>query len=602
MKRWLGLLAIALLLSGCSNTQPLEIEDSETLPTVQSTAPSVSALYDPENPIEQQTNGAIKAYLPKDGDVISVAPMGKHLLLFAKDTVALLRGERLTEVAREKIPGLPLPGSGMLQIKEDGIAYYDQTAKRIVFLNQFFKEVGSFSLPTEIVGNVYLTPDWRFVYYCSEAGVHALDLDAGVSRLLKAQKGDWQGVVGGHLNGEYLRCAIRQGKGNESVVLISAETGTVLQEGEHVASMRGGGDCYYLKAEDDHIFGISEEQPQNFQPAGRGKLFALPDSKAAVEYTKLKSGCQLDFYDIASGKRTASIEIPGVTKLGRVFCVNSAVFFTSGDTLYRWETERSPVEDQRIYTVPRYHYEKPDESGLAAIGRQLDELETRFGVEILYWNEVEELAPWDYKFTAEFLTEPYSANLYKLERVLSQFPDGFFKEAVQWTKSGKLKVLLVRGIYAGVDTDKYASASGIQFTADGDAYIALTVGADFEQWFFHELGHLIDNRVLSITNAYSQWNKLNPWDFKYDNDYIKNQERTESKYLEGDKRHFVDLYSMSFAVEDRSRIFEYACMPGNEEVFASKYMQKKLKTVCEGIRKAFELTEESYIWEQYLQQ
>ena len=111
---------------------------------------------------------------------------------------------------------------------------------------------------------------------------------------------------------------------------------------------------------------------------------------------------------------------------------------------------------------------------------------------------------------------------------------------------------------------------------------------------------MIDNRILSTTNAYSQWNSLNPWDFKYDNDYIKNQDRTDRKYLEGEKRHFVDFYSMSFALEDRSRIFEYACMPGNEEIFASKYMQKKLKCVCDGIREAFELTGESYIWEQYL--
>ena len=596
----LVVLATALLLAGCSNTATQEIEDSATLPTVQSPEQSVSALYDPENPIEKLTDGAVKAYAPKDGKTASVAAMGKHLVLFTEDTMTLLRGERMTEIAKAEIPGLPLPDSGMLQIKADGVAYYDAKGKQIVFLSQFFREVGTFSLPAEIIGDVYLTPDWRYVYYCSEAGVHALDLDTGVSRLLKAQSGDWQGISGGFQNGAVLRCVLRQENGTDRTMLLSTQTGLVLEEGEYATGLQGSGERYYLHLNGTHIFGVGEEQPREFLPAGTGKVYPFADSCSAVQYTKLKNGCRLDYYDIESGKRTASVELPGITKISGVYSANGAVLFTSGDTLYRWETALSSVEDQRIYVVPRYYYEKPDTAGLAAIGKQLESLEERFGVEILYWNEVEELAPWDYKFTAEFLTEPYSANIYKLERALSKFPEGFFQKAAQWTNSGKLKILLVRGIYAGVDTEKYTSAPGIQFTANGDAYIALSVGEELEQWLYHEVGHLIDSRVLSTANTYSQWNKLNPWDFKYDNDYEKNQERTESKYLEGEKRHFVDLYSMSFAVEDRSRIFEYACMPGNEEVFASKYMQKKLKTVCEGIRKAFDLTGDSYIWEQYL--
>ena len=600
MKRWLGVLAIALLLSGCSKEAPQKIEDSATLPTAQSPVQSASALYDPENPIEELTDGAVKAYLPKDGKCLRIAPMGKHLVLFGEDTMTLLRGERLTKIATEEIPGLPMPDSGMLQIKENGIAYYDKTAKQIVFLSQFFKEVGTFSLPPEIVGDVYLTPDWSMVYYCSEAGVHALNLNTGVSRLLKAQSGNWLGIVGGFINSTVLRCSLQQENGSERVMLLSAETGTVLQEGEHVMSIRGSGDCYYMELEDDHVFGILDAQPQTLLPTGGGKLFPLPDIGGAVQLIKRNSSCQLDYYDIESGKRTASVELPGITRLGRVFGANGAVLFTVGDTLYRWEIKMSPVEDQRIYTAPRYYYEKPDYVGLAAIGRQLEELEARFGVEILYWNEVEDLAPWDYKFLPEHLTEPYSANIYSLERALAKFPEGFFQKAVQWTNSGKLNIVLVRGIYAGVETENYTSAPGIQFHANGDAYIALSIGEGSEQWLYHELGHLIDNRVLSTTNTYSGWNSLNPWDFKYDNDYVKNQGRTESKYLEGDKRHFVDLYSMSFAVEDRSRIFEYACMPGNEEIFASRYMQKKLKCVCDGIRKALELTDETYIWEQYL--
>ena len=60
------------------------------------------------------------------------------------------------------------------------------------------------------------------------------------------------------------------------------------------------------------------------------------------------------------------------------------------------------------------------------------------------------------------------------------------------------------------------------------------------------------------------------------------------------------MYSMSFAIEDRARILEYACLPGNEGYFTSPTMQEKLRRICGGIRQAFALIEESYLWEQYL--
>jgi hypothetical protein len=47
---------------------------------------------------------------------------------------------------------------------------------------------------------------------------------------------------------------------------------------------------------------------------------------------------------------------------------------------------------------------------------------------------------------------------------------------------------------------------------------------------------------------------------------------------------------------------EYACMEGNAHYFQSEIMQNKLKTLCEGIRKAFWLEgyQEPLLWEQYL--
>ena len=99
-----------------------------------------------------------------------------------------------------------------------------------------------------------------------------------------------------------------------------------------------------------------------------------------------------------------------------------------------------------------------------------------------------------------------------------------------------------------------------------------------------------------ITNCESCTN------FVYDDDYIQNLKRIDTTYIEGEKPYFINLFSMSFAREDRATIFEYACAPGNEEYFKTPVLQEKLKRICKGIREAYGLkkVETEFLWEQYL--
>ena len=116
------------------------------------------------------------------------------------------------------------------------------------------------------------------------------------------------------------------------------------------------------------------------------------------------------------------------------------------------------------------------------------------------------------------------------------------------------------------------------------------------------LMHVAESRVFAKASAFDRWNNLNPKGFSYENDYTLDLNGNEEQYLEGENRYFIDTFSMSFAKEDRARIFEYACMPGNEEYFRSAAMQTKLKRICEGIRSAFGLNkyQGELVWEQYL--
>ena len=83
-------------------------------------------------------------------------------------------------------------------------------------------------------------------------------------------------------------------------------------------------------------------------------------------------------------------------------------------------------------------------------------------------------------------------------------------------------------------------------------------------------------------------------------DYLHRQ---DDKYLTGEKRAFVDSFAMSYPMEDRARIFEYALRDDSAEVFESATMQSKLETLSKAIRYSFgwKKSEETYLWEQHLQ-
>ena len=87
-------------------------------------------------------------------------------------------------------------------------------------------------------------------------------------------------------------------------------------------------------------------------------------------------------------------------------------------------------------------------------------------------------------------------------------------------------------------------------------------------------------------------------------DYISNLNRDPVQYLEDGTRAFIDTYSMSFPKEDRARIMQYAATADHGYYFESEIMQRKLRTLCEGIRIAFDLREcpVAFVWEQYLQE
>lgn len=603
MKRWIGVLLVLLLLTGCSP------KEQEPTSTAEDSLSATQSEINTQQPTQSETAPALQEFALKSDACTGMATMGEDLLLFEQDALTILDGQTLEKEVSVQIPGIPGPDSGLVRVKADGVAYFDAADKSIVFLGVNLSQTVRLQLPEDMIGTACLSPDWSRIYYCTDSAVRVLDMGTGASHLVKEQTAHWQSVTGVLLDGAVLRCTQKRADGTERTALISAKTGELLYEGENLAALISGNDRYFLSVEQglvkELVFGTPDAPAQALWPAYLPEFVGvLPGASGVVTVHNDQGMRYAELYDLTTGWRTASVclgasaEVCGFTAEdgGRI------IWLHCGDVLYRWETAESATGDTAVYTARRYTRQEPDEVGLAAVETAAQQLEQRYGVELLLGSEAERIVPWDYSFETEYLTQVYDRAFAVLQRTMDQFPERFFTQAAERSENGKLTIVLVRGIYGALEKGTLASAGGIQYWQDGNMYIALSMGAELERYFYHEMGHVIDTRVLSTSTAFYEWEKLNPPDFRYDNDYIANQNRQDLQYLQDADRSFIDTYSMSFALEDRSRILEYASLPGNEKYFTSPIMQQKLQRICNGIRQAFGLEGDArrFIWEQYL--
>ena len=595
MRKWCLLLAMLMFLSGCAaqtnsdkHTDPSQAEPTE---------PSGTVLYDGDHKIETQTDGAVKAYLLGKRECLGMAPMGEDWLLFGKDRMILLKGQELEEVLTVDVPNIPLPGSGMVQIQPQGVAYYDSESHTIVFLGSNLNETGCLQLSEKPVGDVYLTPDWSGLYYCTLEGIRVLDVSTGVCRTLKAQNGQWQGISGGFLDGGILRAQLRQEDGTLRTLLVSGKTGETVAQGVYLNELIGTNDLYFLPkvsgSLSEWIFGWEGAKPQNIWPASGGRVTALLEDSAIVTVSQEDGGIFLDYYNLITGRREGAVTLPELSDITVLYARNGKVWFCCEGTLYRWDTEMSKTGDKTRYTANRGNLNDPSQ-GEPAFVQRLQVLEQRYGVQFWYGAGVFDCSSPEYSFESEYLIRAYEGDLETLEAFFARFPENFFGKATQWTGSGKLQILLLRSIRcASGEADAI-----VRYFQGGEAYLALALGEWTEQDLFRETAYLMDMKVLSSCKAFDSWENLNPSKFTYgDHNTDENH-----PYLQDAKRYFIDTYAMTSPVEDRVRILEYASLPGNDHFFASKTMQKKLQTICEGIRKAFDLEGGSFLWEQYLKE
>lgn len=611
MKRLiLPLLLLCLLLCGCGEKEAQDHIHDDSGREVQPTEPA--GCYIPASETESATGGAVRAYA-LDEDAYAVAAMGEDLLILSgADTTVLSRrsGENLFLTATTALDVFVDANDPALQVSEKGVVYFSAKTKELVTLDHGLTETARIELPEDLVGTPVLSADKRYVYYCTTEGLRCMDLEEGISRLVKELSYPQQSVSGLLLGESVVRLQICDQNGKELDLYCSAETGQTLYTAANL-EVTTTQDQYFAVVSDDvlpaYVFGTVGEDPRMVTPESVDAYGVFLQER--MQFVSVVSGeeTELVLYDLITGKQLSQVVIPGDVLMVEARGETEQIYALSKDAedgtlwLYRWDGKTKDMADDNVYIGEYFHDGNPDAEGLAQCREKAAEIGERHGIRILIGEDAVAAQPWEYHLEALYHVPVIMQQLETLDELLSGYPKGFLTAAAEGT-GDVITVCLVKQILGSPESGNLTSVDGAQFRSGSSIMIALTMGSDLQQNLYHQMYYAIETRLLSSSNDCYQWEKLNPKKFSYDYDLERNAQRSAEQYLTGKNRYFIDIYSMFSPSADRATIMQYAMTEGNEAVFQSEYMQKKLKTLCTGIREAFGMKQspESFLWEQYL--
>lgn len=613
MKRLLCAFLLLFLLCGCGAPEGIPTvvpEETIAVPVLVPTE-APGALWESGNELEALTDGIVKSFPLEQGEGLGILPFGEDMLLFTDRGLVKISGSQPRILAEYRSASPIYPREPAVHASEKGMTFFDAERCQLVFLDTGLQEVRRVDLPESIYGSPGLSADRKHLYYFTAEGLREINLDTGIDRLIRQMANASQSVTGLHCNDSILEYAAVGHAGSWYQGFVELSTGQLLLQSSEGYGVYTAGDRYFATVSDgsytEKLTGFADDQEKMlYIPYLNAQCFPILEHEAVITAAVADGSRILDYYDLTDGSRPYSLTLPArwtPREMTADSSGNAVWMLLANDegqhVLCCWDLSRSGISDDTAYVGIRRTESNPDEYGLSQCVQTAAELSERFGVEILVWQDAIRAHPRDYTLTCEYQVLPIQNALDVLQRVLSEFPEGFFREAASRMGDGTLRICLVRGISETPD-----GSAGLQFRDEktGNLYLCIQIGQDLEQSLYHGLYHVLESRVLSTGIAFDNWADLNPEGFSYDlndSDYLS---REAPDLIRGDTRAFVDYYSMTFPKEDRARIMEYASMPGNEEMFRPRIMQAKLLTLCRGIRQAYGLEDypEPLLWEQYL--
>lgn len=587
MKKYFALLlALMLLLAGCANG---DAEQTETTTPIETTP---EGYYKENSQLEVQTGGAVRQYILPDAGYRWIKSVGDRLLLATESNspqLCLLSGDTGIPVATEQIE---LNALDNCQALFNGFAYFDASNHCVHYLDPQLKQTQSISLPAEATDPV-ISLDGNQIFYCVGNEIRAMDITRKLSRLIKTQSAEKQTLVDTCFEGKLLICKVEDSSGNTDTLYISTENGQTLTTQNDILSLYTYEDSYLTERMDgmvlQRITGTLDGEARQLNIDDPNFVGAL-ELGGAVGYSSNENGLMLNYYDLATGKKTASVTLPGIAQPQAFLadrwsgCIWLLVPAPSGEgaNLLRWDIKASAVQQDDNYIGTLYTAQNPDKASLEAFNDRINTLNKKYGVRIRIWQDAIK-SPGGHTLVPEHQVLAITDMLDKLEPVLAEFPKSFISKSI----SSKVRICLVRSVDGQM--------KGIQYWDGSYAFIALSAGVDVRSEFLKAFGSVIDSHVLGNSPKYDYWDTLNPSGFMYGG-------AVDESLAAGENRAFADVDSMTSGTADRSRVFWQAMLPDNADMFKSETMQKKLTMLCKAIRDAWNLEQktETYPWEQYL--
>ena len=595
MKKLLPLLLVLLLLlAGCNEPTP---QQPSTDPS--GVTQAQKGLYDPASKIETATYGAIRAYPLEQNNYFGITAMGNRLLLRTEDgTMTVLQGDDGVPTVTLDTGADLMTGSGSFDSSVQGAAYYLPEEQQVVLVNPQLQEIDRIDLPLQIQGEPCISLTQNEIYYGVPGEIRALDIQTGISRLVRSHSYADQQLMGTWFDGEMLLARFLEADGTQvTTEYIATQTGRTMYDGQtQLQTLYTWQDSYLLSRMDGTvkqiIVGERNGQAMALYPTEECVVTALPMG-GVIGYTP-GNNATLRYYDLTGGKCTAQVTLYDVEEPTAFLCTEDSVWFLANEgrqqVLYRWQLDGQPVEDDTVYTDRLITADAPDTEGLARCSARAAQLSDTYGIGIYLWQDAQ---PADMTeqvaVVAEHQVPALEAMLEDLETAMSQFPADFLQQTLE---AGQIHIYLARSISTGELT--------AQYWQDGDCHIVIANQGLAYEGFCQGVAYAIDSHVLGNSRKFDDWNLLNPDGFAYSYSY---EERPDADaYLSGEDSAFLTEKALAYPHDDRSSIFRAAMTSGNEDIFASEVMQAKLLRLCKGIREAYRLEKspDTYPWEQYL--
>ena len=590
MKKFFALFLALMLLVGCA---PQSTDETTETTQMQTAAPTIDpGCYIPGHSIEEETSGAVQAFETTNNGVSMICAMGNNLLLLSGEenvSLTLLTGKKGTVYASaETTLDLNSPHCSYVATA-DGFAYYDDIENTVIYLNLKLRENNRLVLPDGICGKPFINTSGN-VFFAIDNQIRELSPDTQIPRMIKQIAGKDLKLEQFAFDGNVLGCTYTDDHGFARSLYISGETGETLRQGELLLTLDTWQDSYFATRFDgvikQQIFGTLDSAPMSMNQDVFANL--LPLNSVLLKEEKDDSRV-LTICDLASGKVKSS---PLTLNDERVLCavaVGNYVWLLvensqKDNTLYRWDSEKALIETETVYTGKLYTAQDPDSAALTECQNRVDELNRKYEVKIRIWQEAVKVTE-GHKLLPEYQPKAIQTMLDRIETALQQLPDGFMRKTGD---RNTVRICVVRQIDDG--------EAAINFwDKDGDIFLVFAIDADFEKEFPLMLGYPVVSHILGNSVEMDYWTGFNPSGFNYGS-------QTDPSYADGEKRCFADSQAMNSVTDDRSRLFGYALMSGNQEIFQSEAMQGKLDLLCKAIRDSYRLTryKEPLPWEQYL--